>query len=91
MSLYEKYLEDENNSVENLKENIVAVLEQNGNEPMSLKDFFKAIDRNKYSAGNIALCLNLLYHTGELERVKGELKQFGCMVKPETLYKIAEG
>ena len=90
MREYEKALAAEQRHMHKVETAIISLL-RDDNTPKSLLEFTKELNRVEPFAtiGMISRVLTDMRNKGKLERVKGELKPFGCMVKPENLYKLS--
>ena len=66
---------------------VLSMLARNNNKPMSLQDFISEI--KCVNAFNMTEVLRRLERAKRIERVKGDkMIPIGCMVRPETLYKL---
>ena len=83
MRQYEKFLRLEEKEKKRIEKAVSDDLSDG--KPKSMKELFRV---GKYSPGLIAEVVHSMYDRHILVRVKGDLKPFGCMVKPETLYKL---
>ena len=86
MRPYEKALEELENNKAKVEVDVIAELSEYKDCAKSLKELFRKIDYAQ--PGLIAEVVHSMYNRHILERVKGDLKPFGCMVKPESLYKL---